>query len=224
MNTRGLSLVLVAALLASSPGCMRCGAYYDAMEKLGYEKRDLLVKRVDSAREAQQEAQQQFRDTLQEFQTLVGYKGGELESKYEKLRSEYEDASSRAEAVRTRIANVRDVANRLFQEWSTEIGQFTSNDLRVESQRELDLTRRRYQEVLTVMERASKRMDPVLAKLNDQVLFLKHNLNARALGSLKSTAEALQVEVGKLVTDMEASIAEASKFIDEMGKQPDNPS
>ena len=224
MNTRGLSFVLVAALLVSSPGCMRCGAYYDAMEKLGYEKRDLLVKRVDSAREAQQEAQQQFRDTLQEFQTLVGYKGGELESKYEKLRSEYEDASSRAEAVRTRIANVRDVANRLFQEWSTEIGQFTSNDLRVESQRELDLTRRRYQEVLTVMERASKRMDPVLAKLNDQVLFLKHNLNARALGSLKSTAEALQVEVGKLVTDMEASIAEASKFIDEMGKQPDNPS
>jgi Skp family chaperone for outer membrane proteins len=224
MNTRGLSFVLVAALLASSPGCMRCGAYYDAMEKLGYEKRDLLVKRVDSAREAQQEAQQQFRDTLQEFQTLVGYKGGELESKYEKLRGEYEDASSRAEAVRTRIANVRDVANRLFQEWSTEIGQFTSNDLRVESQRELDLTRRRYQEVLTVMERASKRMDPVLAKLNDQVLFLKHNLNARALGSLKTTAEALQVEVGKLVTDMEASIAEASKFIDEMGKQPDNPS
>lgn len=224
MNTRGLSFVLVAALLASSPGCMRCGAYYDAMEKLGYEKRDLLVKRVDSAREAQQEAQQQFRDTLQEFQTLVGYKGGELESKYEKLRGEYEDASSRAEAVRTRIANVRDVANRLFAEWSTEIGQFTSNDLRVESQRELDLTRRRYQEVLTVMERASKRMDPVLAKLNDQVLFLKHNLNARALGSLKSTAEALQVEVGKLVTDMEASIAEASKFIDEMGKQPDNPS
>lgn len=224
MSTRGLSFVLAAALLASSPGCMRCGAYYDAMEKLGYEKRDLLVKRVDSAREAQQEAQQQFRDTLQEFQTLVGYKGGELESKYEKLRGEYEDASSRAEAVRTRIANVRDVANRLFQEWSTEIGQFTSNDLRVESQRELDLTRRRYQEVLTVMERASKRMDPVLAKLNDQVLFLKHNLNARALGSLKSTAEALQVEVGKLVTDMEASIAEASKFIDEMGKQPDNAS
>ena len=224
MSTRGLSFVLAAALLASSPGCMRCGAYYEAMEKLGYEKRDLLVKRVDSAREAQQEAQQQFRDTLQEFQTLVGYKGGELESKYEKLRGEYEDASSRAEAVRTRIANVRDVANRLFQEWSTEIGQFTSNDLRVESQRELDLTRRRYQEVLTVMERASKRMDPVLAKLNDQVLFLKHNLNARALGSLKSTAEALQVEVGKLVTDMEASIAEASKFIDEMGKQPDNAS
>ncbi len=221
MIQRRLVLALLVGALLTSPGCMRCGAYYDAMEKLGWEKRDLLVKRVSSAREAQQDAQQQFRDTLQEFQTLVGYKGGELEAKYEKLRGEYEDASQRAEAVRTRIANVRDVANRLFEEWSTEIGQFTSNDLRAESQRELDLTKRRYQEVLAVMERASKRMDPVLAKLNDQVLFLKHNLNARALGSLKTTAEALQVEVGKLVTDMEASIAEASKFIDEMGKQPE---
>ncbi len=221
MIQRKLVLALLVGALLASPGCMRCGAYYDAMEKLGWEKRDLLVKRVSSAREAQQDAQQQFRDTLQEFQTLVGYKGGELEAKYEKLRGEYEDASKRAEAVRTRIANVRDVANRLFEEWSTEIGQFTSNDLRAESQRELDLTKRRYQEVLAVMERASKRMDPVLAKLNDQVLFLKHNLNARALGSLKTTAEALQVEVGKLVTDMEASIAEASKFIDEMGKQPE---
>ncbi|MFN7966995.1 MAG: DUF2959 domain-containing protein [Acidobacteriota bacterium] len=221
MIQRRLVLALLVGALLTSPGCMRCGAYYDAMEKLGWEKRDLLVKRVSSAREAQQDAQQQFRDTLQEFQTLIGYKGGELEAKYEKLRGEYEDASQRAEAVRTRIANVRDVANRLFEEWSTEIGQFTSNDLRAESQRELDLTKRRYQEVLAVMERASKRMDPVLAKLNDQVLFLKHNLNARALGSLKTTAEALQVEVGKLVTDMEASIAEASKFIDEMGKQPE---
>ena len=58
----------------------------------------------------------------------------------------------------------------------------------------------------------------VLAKLNDQVLFLKHNLNARALGSLQGTAESLQLEVGQLVQEMEAFINEATAFINQMGK------
>jgi hypothetical protein len=219
MNRRRwlLAIVFVASLGLS--GCLRCGTYYDAMEKLGYEKRDLLVKRVSSAKEAQEEAQQQFRDALQEFQTLVGYQGGELEARYEKLRSEHEDAKQRAEAVRTRILNVKDVATRLFGEWQQELGQFQNAEYRAISQKQLDATRKRYGELIAVMDRAAARMDPVLSRLNDQVLFLKHNLNARALGSLKGTAEALQGEVEKLVREMEGSIAEANRFIDEMKQQ-----
>mgnify|MGYP003898698293 CR=1 FL=1 len=52
------------------------------------------------------------------------------------------------------------------------------------AERELDLTRRRYDDLMRVMRRAADRMDPVLATFRDQVLFLKHNLNAQAVGSL----------------------------------------
>jgi ElaB/YqjD/DUF883 family membrane-anchored ribosome-binding protein len=213
-------MLIVAVLLLTASGCLRCGTYYDAMEKFGWEKRDLLVKRVDSAREAQQEAQQQFRDALREFQTLVGYKGSELEARYERLRGEYEDSQRRADEVHTRIANVRDVANRLFQEWQGEIAQFQNAEYRRESERQLEDTRKRYQDLMAVMERASKRMDPVLSRLNDQVLFLKHNLNARALGSLQATSQQLTADVDALIKEMESSIAEATRFIEQLDKQP----
>jgi ElaB/YqjD/DUF883 family membrane-anchored ribosome-binding protein len=217
---RRWAVFAVAAVLAAT-GCEKArDSYYKALEKVGVEKREVLVGRVEKARDAQQEAQQQFRDALQEFQALVGYQGGELEAKYEKLRGEYEDSKKRADDVNDKIRGVKNVATSLFKEWETELGQFSDPKLKAESQRELRETQRRYGQVVAVMEKASARMDPVLRKLNDQVLFLKHNLNARALGSLQGTARSLQGDVDGLVKEMEASIAEASKFIEEMAKQP----
>lgn len=219
MRRAGAVLGIAAALAAA--GCNKArDTYYQALEKVGIEKREVLVGRVEKARDAQQEAQQQFRDALQEFQALVGYQGGELEKKYEKLRGEYEDSKKRADDVNDKIRAVKHVADSLFREWETELGQYTDAKLKAESQRELRETQRRYGQVVAVMEKAAGRMDPVLRKLNDQVLFLKHNLNARALGSLQGTAKSLQGDVDSLVKDMEASIAEASKFIEDMAKQP----
>lgn len=222
-----LRTALVAVLLAVAAVLTACERakesarekYYNALEKVGLERREVLVKRVDNAREAQQKAQEQFRDALEEFKSLVGYKGGELESKYEKLRGEYEDAKQRADAVNEKIRAVRNVATSLFREWETEIGQYTDASLASESRRELSETRHRYEQLVTTMEKSAAKMDPVLRKLHDQVLFLKHNLNARVLGSLKGTADSLQIDVTKLIADMQISIQEADAFIKDMGKK-----
>jgi hypothetical protein len=62
-------------------------------------------------------------------------------------------------------------------------------------------------------------MDPVLAAFKDQVLFLKHNLNARAISSIQQEAEKVKSDVERLIREMEASIAEADKFISELGME-----
>jgi len=215
--------IVVAAVLVMLPvaGCRQAKEaareqYYTALEKVGLEKREVLVKRVDNAREAQQKAEKQFRDALEEFKALVDYRGGELESRYEKLRGEYEDAKQRADTVHDKIRAVKNVATALFKEWETEIGKYTNAEMKRVSQRELAETRTRYEQLVVVMERAASRMDPVLAKLQDQVLFLKHNLNARALGSLSGTARSLELEVSGLIQQMQGSIAEAESYIKEM--------
>jgi ElaB/YqjD/DUF883 family membrane-anchored ribosome-binding protein len=219
--------ILVAVVVAAIAFLMACEKtkeaarekYYNALEKVGLERREILVQRVDSAREAQKKAQEQFRDALEEFQALVGYKGGAVEAKYEKLRGEYDDAKKRADTVNEKIQAVRNVATSLFREWESEIGQYTDPSLARASRRELSETRRRYEQLVGIMEKAASKMDPVLGKLHDQVLFLKHNLNAKVLGSLKGTADALQTDVTQLIVDMQASIQEADAFIKEMGKK-----
>ncbi|MEM8994268.1 MAG: DUF2959 domain-containing protein [Acidobacteriota bacterium] len=194
--------------------------YYSYLENVGYEKRDLLIKRVDRARDAQEDAQEEFEDALEQFQALVGHDGGELESVYSKLKGEFDDAESRAEKVNERIAKVENVAEALFEEWRREIGELENAAFKRQSESGLRETRARYSQLVAKMKQAAATMDPVLSKLRDQVLFLKHNLNAQALGSLEGEATNLEADVTQLIADMEASIAEADAFIRDMTKKP----
>jgi hypothetical protein len=183
------------------------------MEKFGYAKRDLLVERVIDTRKAQSEAKDQFASALTKFIEISQFEGGALQQKYEELDREYKRSEDRAKTVRSRIDDVESVAEALFREWRQELSQYSNPSLRAESQRQLDATRVRYDELMVIMRRAAARMDPVLATFRDQVLFLKHNLNARALASLETTNRALQADIERLIADMNVSIREAEVFI-----------
>ena len=208
---RSLLAALVLPVLA---GCS--GAYYGAMEKFGVAKREILADRVEKTREAQKEAKEQFADALQRFLAVTKADGGDLQRKYEDLTREFQRADGQAKEVRERISAVEDVAEALFREWKQELGQYSNASMRSESQRQLDTTRRRYDALVGLMKRAAERMDPILATFRDQVLFLKHNLNARAIASLGSTHRTLEADISRLISDMEASIREAENFIKDL--------
>jgi len=207
-----LSILLAACILLSS--CQT--AYYSTMEKLGIHKRDILVDRVEEARDSQHEAREQFASALDRFNKLMNFKGGELQDIYEKLKDELDESEARAEEVHERIAAVEDVAEDLFDEWHDELGQYSSSELRRSSERQLKQTRKSYQKLLRAMKKAEAKIEPVLSPLRDQVLFLKHNLNARAIASLKRQLHSIETDVSRLLRDMEASIREADEFIRRM--------
>ncbi|HTO04031.1 MAG TPA: DUF2959 domain-containing protein [Opitutus sp.] len=216
MKNRFLLGVCTVGLLLS--GCS--STYYNAMEKFGIAKREILVDRVEETRDAQNAAKEQFSSALEQFLAVTKTDAGELQQKYDKLNRELTRSEQRAQEVRERIDAVEDVAEALFREWKQEMGQYTSATLRRESEREFDLTEKRYQDLMKVMRRAADRMEPVLSTFRDQVLFLKHNLNARALASLTTTNRELEADISRLVSDMEASIREAEDFIRTMHSTP----
>jgi ElaB/YqjD/DUF883 family membrane-anchored ribosome-binding protein len=206
---RNLALLLTAALLTS--GCQ--SAYYAAAEKVGFAKRDILAGRVESARDAQEDAKQEITDALTEFRKVVDYRGGELEVRYKSLAAQLDDSEAAADAVRQRIAAVEDVAGALFEEWNDELKQYSSATLRAKSEQQLRQTKVRYGEMIGAMKRAESKLDPALMPLRDQVLFLKHNLNAQAIAGLKGEVVRVDTEVGRLVAELNAAIAEADRFI-----------
>ena len=213
-------LLLISLLMLNAgalPGCSSTGIAI--REKLGTPKREQLVDRVDETRDAQESAKEQFATTLEELKSLSGFDGGELESAYKRLNSQLNRAKDRADRVSGKIKSVDRVANALFNEWEDELDQYATESLRNASARQLDETRQRFGDVLYSMRKAESKMQPVLSAFSDQVLFLKHNLNARAIASLDSTLDDLESEIALLIADMEASIDEANAFIDEMGRQ-----
>ena len=198
-------------LLAAFTGCQ--STYYGFWEKLGYEKRDIMKERVVKARDAQQEAGEQFKDALSRLKEINGYQGGDLEKKYNQLKSAHESAAARAASVRTRIRDVESVSDALFKEWEREIAQIGTPALAADSRVKLSQTRARYDQMHAALVRAEASMDPVLAQLNDYVLYLKHNLNAQAIASLGGTATTIQTDISSLIADMNRSIAEADAFV-----------
>jgi hypothetical protein len=189
------------------------------MEKFGHHKRDILVDRVTDARDAQHEAKEQFASALDEFTQVLNYDGGELEEKYKRLDAEYNKSVKKADAVHGRIKDVKRVAEALFDEWEDELDEYTSDSLRRSSKQKLDQTQKRYVKLVGAMENAESKIQPVLAAFKDQVLFLKHNLNAQAIASLQDEFGSLENEIGILIREMEKSIEEADVFIKEMTLQ-----
>ena len=207
----------LAALVAGWPG--GCASTSIALkEQFGYAKREQLVDGVQEARDAQEQAKEQFASALEELIAVTRVDAGELEATYARLKKEFDTSESRAGRVRDRIKSVERVADALFREWEGELSEYSSESLRESSRRQLEDTRGQYATLLAAMKKAESKMDPVLSAFSDQVLFLKHNLNARAIASLEGTVGELEAEIGALIRDMEASIAEANAFIDSMGR------
>ena len=210
--------LLPLVVLAATPFLSSCAtAYYRALETVGIEKREILVDRVEDARESQTEAKEQFTSALDRYRSVVNVEGGDLEEIYDRLAAELERSEARAQAVEERVGAVESVADDLFDEWEAEIGEYSDPALRRQSQSLLTATRTDYRRLIAAMQRAENAMDPVLTLFNDQVLFLRHNLNARAIGSLETELADIERATANLIEEMERSIAEASRFIEALG-------
>jgi len=202
---------LVLPLILCGLGCG--SMYYGTMEKLGVHKRDILVDRVMAARETQNEAKEQFVTAMEQFKQVVNFQGGDLEKEYNKLKDTLEKSEAEATSVRNRIRSVEDVSKALFSEWSAEIKQYNSEALRKASQKKYDLTLAKYNQLIKAMKKAESKLEPALIPLRDQVLFMKHNLNAKAIAGLSDEVISVQTNVDQLVREMELAIAQADQFI-----------
>ena len=209
--------IILVSLLILLAGCQ--SAYYAAWEKVGVEKRDILVDRVEDAKESQEDAQQQFSSALDEFSQLINFNGGKLQDVYSQLKDQFEASENSAASVTVRIDKVESVAEALFDEWQEELEKYTNKTLKRDSQRKLKDTQRRYQSLLSAMRKAESKMDPVLSALRDNVLYLKHNLNASAIGALQGEFSGIKKEINQLVSEMNKAIAESNSFISSMKGQ-----
>lgn len=204
-----LSILLSMLLLSACSS-----AYYAAMEKVGIHKREIMVDRVVEAKESQQEAQEQFKSALEAMTALINFDGGELEERYEAIEAQYQASKESAEEVSSRIEKIENVAEALFDEWQDEIEEMSNANLKRQSRTKLKQTQSRYKTLIRAMHNAESKMSPVLTALKDNTLFLKHNLNAKAIGALHGEMTSIKQDVAILIKEMNAAIEQSQKFID----------
>lgn len=207
-------LIALLVALTTLTGCQ--STYYAAMEQVGVHKRDIMVDRVEDAKLSQQEAQQEFTSALDALSALTQFDGGELEAVYNQINDKYEASEDAAQEVSDRIAAIEDVSAALFSEWEQELDLYTNASLRRSSEQKLRETHTSYNTMIKAMQRAEQRMTPVLNALRDNTLFLKHNLNASAIGSLQGEFVSLEKEIEQAIKQMNQAITESDKFLNKL--------
>lgn len=210
-----IPFVLALTLVLSACGTVQ-KAQYSALEKVGIHKRDILVDRIEKTSETQEETKQQFQSAYEELASLVDIEDGGLEKKYKRMAKAVEASEDKASELDERIKSVNEVANALFDEWQEELQEYQSASLRRTSEANLSSTKKRYATIYKKMQDSQQRVDPVLKVLQDNTLYLKHNLNARAVNSLSNEVLVIEGKVARLIEQMEASINESKKFINAM--------
>ncbi len=206
-----LRFVLMSLALAALSGC--ASVQYSALEKVGIHKRDILVDRVEDARDAQSDTREQLVSAYEELSALIDHDGGELEDKYRRLSREVERSRDATEDLDDHLSAIDRVSEDLFEEWESELDLYSSAKLRADQEKNLSLARSQFAQMRQRMQKARDRVDPVLSVLSDNVLFLKHSLNAQALSALRGQAELLDRQVDALIRDMQIAIEEANAFI-----------
>jgi len=206
-----LRLAGMGAALVLLGGCT--SSYYKAMKTFGKEKRDILVSRVKDSKKDQLQAKEQIKTTMESCQALTGFQGGSLEKNYKKLNGEYEKAADSAQKLHNRIDSIDQVSGDLFKEWQSEIDGMENKKLKAQSAVLLKQSRLSEAGYVKSMRQTEARMTPVITAFRDQVTFLKHNLNARAIGSLKGTSAKMSTDVDVLMVSLDGSMAQADALI-----------
>ena len=209
--TKFVRIAAVFTLAVTLSGCS--SLYYSSMKKLGKEKRDILVSRIEDGKQAQQDASKQVKTAYEAFKELTNFQGGDLEKVQKSLTKEFNDVEDRANKVTDRIASIDKVGQDLFTEWSGEIDQMSNGAMKNDSRKLLKETRDRHLKLMKQLKSSEAKLKPVVQAFRDQVLYLKHNLNARAINSLKKTVIEIDDDIAALVKDIDASNAEADRAI-----------
>jgi uncharacterized protein YoxC len=188
-------------------------AYYNARESIGESKRSIVVYQVEQACLSLQETRDEFQDALERFKSLVSVQESSLEHRYHQLNRQYQFCRAKSDSVSDRIRAIEEVSHALFTEWEKELDEYSNRALRNSSKQQLKIARQNYSRLIKALHAAEAKIQPVLAAFKDQVLFLKHNLNAHAIAALQHEFIVIAVDISQLIRAMELTIAEASQFV-----------
>ncbi|MDD1611842.1 MAG: DUF2959 domain-containing protein [Methylococcaceae bacterium] len=188
--------------------------YYNARESIGGDhKRAIVVHQVEQACVNLQETRNEFEDALQRFKMLVNVNDAALEHRYHQLNRKYQFCRAKSEAVSARIRSIEEVSEALFSEWEKELDEYSNRALKNHSKQQLKLARQNYARLIKALRMAEAKIHPVLSAFKDQVLYLKHNLNAQAIAALQNEFVEIGIDIAQLIQAMEKTIAEASSFV-----------
>ena len=190
--------------------------YYNTWELLGKEKRDVLKMNMEDVDDQQKDVEEKVSDTLALIRKNYNFKEGKLEATYDRMKEDYEDAKSLADDYSEQVQKTIDIADDLFDEWEDEAKELSNANYRTTSLKQLRQTKASFKRSEKSMRRVENSLNKLLKSYNDQVVYLKHSLNAKAVGNLKAELSEIKRNIEILSSRIEKSKQQNLEFLNRL--------
>jgi len=211
MATKALLRLLVLAPLFALGSCQ--AVYLGTLEQFGFEKREILYERIETAGESIVVLEQRLDETFAVYREAINQEGGNLLSSQKRFSNFYDKTEDAASEFDSRIEKVQAVANAMFEEWNSETGEIIDAELRRKSRSNYTRALAHYGNLLRSMRAVQAETDPILTRLRDHVLFMKLNLHPGAYAPLRKTEDEFLASAEAVSLTMKATYEEVQSFL-----------
>lgn len=205
---RTLASALSIWLLATA-----CAGTSERSESI--EQVDELLRRIERVQAESAVAKESAHSALNELCTLVspGFKG-DAAMAFAKFVAASDASEEQGETLRDSVEPMRDAADALFRRWTKDMEAFGNSRMRQRSQTRLDETRTSYQSIVGASQAAQIALDAFHDDLRDHATFLRHDLNANSVASLRGDVRQLREQIEGLDMRFDATVAAARAYVE----------
>lgn len=203
--------VLSVAALFALGSCQ--AMYLGTLEQFGFEKREILYERVETAGDSIVVLEQRLDEAFSVYREAIHQEGGDLLSSQKRFSNFYDKVEDAASNFDSRIEKVQAVADAMFEEWNSETGEIIDAELRRKSRSNYTRALNQYGNLLRSMRAVQAETDPILTRLRDHVLFMKLNLHPNAYAPLRKTETEFVASAEAVKGTMHATYEEVQNFL-----------
>jgi hypothetical protein len=212
---RALPWLVLACLLG---GCSTM--YYAAMSQLGWERRDILVHRIEVARDSLRATGRALDAAWRTFHAAAAA-DADAAVVPAHLQTAYAHTDASARDAQQHVAAVESAGRALFEAWREDVAGTEDAALRTRDAELYERARARYDSTLAAMRQALAGIPPVLDLLRDQAAFLQRDQGPAARGALRAALAAAVADAGRLQQDIGRAIIEANASVQQLAAEPD---
>ena len=222
MNRRALAFMVAAGLLTTLiPSCKLVNSVTESVTGFfsssdgGPGDVDELVDAVEQVYVETEVSREKAHAALVALQTMTAPDfDGDAVAAHADLVARVEASEEQAEELKDTIEEMTDSAEPVFEQWKENLESFTNPEMRKLSQKRLHETRKRYEEVLAVVEPALVGYETVNKSLRDYVLFLTADLNPTSLAAVRGDVKVVARSMANLDSEFHDCLVAARSYID----------
>ncbi len=180
--------------------CLVLGSAGYAQDKKTAKQAESLEKAGEDAKQAVDDVLAHVVKMLEGYNEIIDGSAKNPQSAYKKLAGDLKSSDKMLKDATKKLESMEKEAGKFFAAWEADLQSFSSDSMKEKSQKRLDASKAKYEELGAALREAGQAFDPLVANLSDQILYLGRDLSPEAIADLQDEAAALN-EQAKEVAD-----------------------